>query len=251
MIPKARLRWRAAGRLFGRRMPQMPGSSPAGGSVSPFAPLLVGLTNQWKLNEALGNALDSVGGFDLPEVGAVGSTAGKINNCRTNAMADCFERAATDAIAGVNVSFTWTAWVYVPVGAGGRIINIRNGGNFTVDIRHDGTNIVVFLGNGSGGFTAGDTIAAAPATDTWHHIAVAYDVVNDKLKTAINGVVSAEVTPVTHPTTLGGTVLGFFSNGAGGNNYIGRLDCIKLWSGLYQSNANIILDYNGGAGVEL
>lgn len=218
---------------------------------NPYAPLLVGLTNQWKLNEASGNALDSVGGFDLTQTGTVGSAAGKINNCRTNAGTDCFERAATNAIAGVNVSFTWTAWVYVPVGASGRIINIRNGGNFTVDIRHDGTNIVVFMGNGAGGFTAGDTIAAAPATDTWHHVAVAYNVTTDKLKTAINGVVSSEVTPATHPTTLGGTVLGFFSNGAGGNNYIGRLDCIKLWSGLYQSDANIILDYNGGAGVEL
>src|SRR5574343_426846 len=55
VIPKARLRWRMDGSLFGRRMPQLPGSSPA----NPFASLYTSLRMQLKLNEASGAAIDS------------------------------------------------------------------------------------------------------------------------------------------------------------------------------------------------
>lgn len=222
----------------------------SGGGPPPYPTLLPNLVAQWKMNDASGaNIADSIGSYTLTQAGTVGSAAGKIGNCRTFNGTTQYGVVAADAtIAGVNSSFTWSTWVYLT--GGDRIINIRNGGNFCFDLRYSAGDIVAFLGNGAGGFTSGYTVAVAPATATWHHVVVAYNVAADKIKTSFNGVVSAEATPATHPTNLGGTSLGFMNDGTGVLLAAGRLDCTKMWS-RYLPDTDIAIDYNGGLGVEL
>lgn len=223
------------------------GGSRHGGAIKS---IVDSLASQWKMNDASGASFaDSIGGRNLTQAGLPGSAAGKIGNCRTfNGTTQYGTVSADSTVAGVNSSFTWSAWVYVT--AFGRLINVRNGGNFCFDLRYESGNITAFLGNGTGGFSSGYTVATAPATATWHHVAVAYNVVTNKIKTAINGVVSSESTPSVHPTALGGAILAFMNDGAGANLCTGRLDCIKMWS-RYLTDAQIILDYNAGNGVEL
>lgn len=233
----------------------------AGVSGPDFSPLLTNLVSQYKLNESSGNALDSIGGYDLTQNGTSSSVAGKINTARGFDGSCYFNRTPNAAQRPADVNFSLSVWFYLGTVAAGtrQIFSYREAGsasgNIYFIVRMEAAALVLYTGTGAGGSFSNSTRATGLTTGGWYHYAMSLTFATKAVRDSLNGGTVGTWTPTHVPTlgvgampspiiSLGGDVLELMGSG-------GRIDCAKLWIGRALSDADMLLDYNSGSGVEL
>jgi len=223
-----------------------------GGSASAFASLLTGLIAQYPMNEASGNALETVAALNGTAVSAPGAGTGGGFSYRsfTQAANNRFAVTPTNAIAGLGGSgLSWSYWLYYDSANAGAAdpLSVRQTGgglNMSFILRHSSNEF--FSGNGSGSF-ASHAITAKTA-DTFQHWAFSWNNSTKELRWRVSGGTAQTLTTTYYPSVnCGGMAFGGYGTGA---PFTGRLAILKIWSRSI-SDAEMLLDYNSGAGVIL
>lgn len=222
------------------------------------AALTASCVSQYKLNEASGNALDSIGGYDLTQNGTSGSTAGKINLCRTFDGSCYFSRTPNAAQNPKNLNFSLSVWFYLGTVAAGyqQIFSYRNA--LSADdrayfiVRMEAAALVTYVGSGGPGGLTTSTRASGLTTGSWYHYALSFTNSSRVIRDSFNGGAAGTFTATTAPSidittpilSIGGETTELMGNG-------GRIDCAKLWINRALSDPDMTLDYNGGTGGEI
>jgi hypothetical protein len=213
------------------------------------------LIHYYKLDEASGNAVDSVGSKNLTQSGTVGSATGKINNARSFTAGNVFSIPYNQA----ETNRTYTLWFKanslsdtrsgliekeaVEATPGSRLY-------FTLNVR--ATSFEVSIYNHLSG---GEVLLFVPMTvntGTWYFIAVALDWTNKKIKLSINGGAFTDQTYVYTFDEIGSSDtlrLGFTEQGTT-RNYDGLIDEVGYFNEVL-SVAQVQTIYNGGNGLAL
>jgi len=230
------------------------------GGVVAGNPLLTGLSAQYKLNEASGNFLESVGSLDLTAVNAPGSATGLVNNCRTFNGTNYGARtlASGSALDPAGVNYSFSCWFWLTAATGTRQIfsqreQFSGTANLYLILRMEATTLKLYSGNGTGNFDV--YTIGTPSTGAWHHFAGAFTNSTKTWRYRFDGgsVVSTGAGSYA-PTSQGGT--GIFKTAIGGETAElwdngGKIDVCKYWKSTVLSDALLLSDYNSGAGVEL
>jgi Concanavalin A-like lectin/glucanases superfamily len=216
------------------------------------SPLLDGLVAYWKLDEASGNAQDSVGTNHLVDNNTVKAAAGKVAGARQFVQADNEFFSIPDNAAlsmAPDQAFTLAGWFFSELVTTNILISKGNLVSFPGAEYHlegSGTNLLLYVGNGSANGLA--TATAVLPLSTWVFFAASHDPVGDLLAISING-----AAPWT-AAWAGGSYdsaqelcLGKYAN-FGSGALTGRLDEVGIWKRLL-SPAEISQLYNGGAGL--
>lgn len=199
--------------------------------------LLSNLAAYYKLDEASGNAIDSLGLHNGTPVGVTQNVAGKINTCYT------FNGTSGGILIG-NVStssvFTYAAWVQTSAIATNQGIVAPNGGNNAPYFRIATTGqLQLFQANTA---VVGNSIGSI-VNGVFTHVAVTYDVLGN-YAFYINGALSGSgnnlLAFVFFPFIIGD--LNNFTDW-----FTGQIDEIGLWDRVLTAT-EIGLLYNGGAG---
>ncbi len=84
------------------------------GSSAPASPLITSLAGYWNMDEASGNAIDSLGISTLTDNNTVTANTGKVAGCRqfTQANYERFSHADSAALSTGDIDFTIACWVY-------------------------------------------------------------------------------------------------------------------------------------------
>jgi len=229
--------------------------------LSAQAALTDNLVSYWKLDEASGNAADSVGSNTLTNNNTVPFSAGKINNGADFEDADAESFSITDAAqSGLDFSdeFTVAFWYKpesVPVASIVFLNKWLASGNqrsyeALVSPAVDTGNIrftVTWSTTGAGGGST-NQVAIESGThfdaDTWHHLAVT------KSGTSVTAYVNAVGASGSgsNGTIFNGSADIYVSSAGGAGNFIdGMADEYGLWSRAL-SSAEIEELYNAGSG---
>ncbi|MEI6529685.1 MAG: LamG domain-containing protein [Candidatus Falkowbacteria bacterium] len=208
--------------------------------------ILDNIVSYWKMDEASGNAADSVGANTATNTG-VTYAAGKINNGAVfNATTDQF--ALGNIIPGAS-DFTISAWVYLNQSVANRsVFDQRNNSNgnalITYNCGSDNKFMLQLRNISAGGYTA-TTSTNAVSNTTWTYLTVTRsgNTVTHYLNGSANGsgAVSANTT---------GTDISWIGNFYGGGvNFDGMIDEVGIWSRALTSTEITTL-YNAGAGLQ-
>jgi len=215
------------------------------------------LVAYYKLDEASGNAADSVGSVTLTNTGTATYGAGKINNGVNLARASSQRLNAADPSAFHLSSITLAGWFKLasnPSGSYYTLICKVYGGSWAspyasfyirlpslTDIEIGNTF------NGSSLDAVGITVSAL-STGVWYHVALTYDAGTGSRRLYLNGsdvggdTKSGNIQYSTGEFNLGRT-------GDSGEGLDGSLDEWGIWSRAL-SSAEITSLYNGGTGVQ-
>lgn len=223
-----------------------PGVTSSASSAAP-SPLLANLVSQWKMNAASGQVEpDTINGHDLANNGTVGSAAGKVNNCRVFPGSGSWLSHATGATFNL-YPYTITCWLKVSSGSSywlWRYNKALNGyaGYFTAGK-------ISFFHYVTGSNKIDGTFATAINDDTWKHIALVVNASGCKLY--INGVSDGTLpwTGTPQAPSSGGYFGASVSN-LDNVGFAGSMDVMKVWDRALPEE-EVLLDYNGGAGIEL
>lgn len=199
--------------------------------------LLTDINSYWKLDEASGNAIDSVSAFTGTINGDVtNNVAGKINTAFQFGSGTGFLNCSTIFSSSV---FSFSAWVYR--NATGILFLVIGGstGAGAVGFEIDTDDIIKLVKEGYGGLYQG--LTPVPAT-TWTHIAVTYDAAG-LVQIYLNGTLDDSGTDL-QTLSWGDITIGRF-NAASCD---GRIDEVGIWSRVL-TGAEITTLYNGGAGL--
>lgn len=236
-----------------------PGLGMMGGGGDPYAAALTAnCVSQYKLNEASGNALDSIGGYNLTQNGTSGSTVGKINLCRTFDGSCYFNRTPNAAQSPASKDFSYSVWFYLGTVAAGtrQILSYRNAGsddaNLYFILRMEADALVAYNGLGTANTFDNSTRATGLSVGQWYHYAASYTNSTKTYRDRLNGGTVGTWTSTTSPTNaiaspilaIGGDVLELMGSG-------GRVDCAKLWINRALSDNDMLLDWNNGNGGEI
>ena len=219
--------------------------------------LLDNLVSYWKLDEASGNAIDSVGTNTLTANNNPGTTTGIVNGARTfNGNHQFFTIPTNPSVETGAIDFSFTAWV--------QISNRTDYHPFISKFTEsDPTHIrdyqlaydkdidrIYFQVAGADGFNLTKAVAnnlGSPALNTWYFLAGGYDYAHSYVWISVNGG-AKETTPFsgavhvgTPPFQLGGSNNPLFGYQAG------LLDEVGFWKRTL-SSSDISTLYNSGAG---
>lgn len=221
--------------------------------------LLTNLVSYWKLDEALGDAIDAHASNDLAD-NTVGSTFGKINGARefSPAGSDYFSHASNSELTTGDIDFTVAAWVYRdtdPTEGFRQILSKwsateeegeylldggqSNGGKFRFAVRSGATFYSVTEPN-------------AYSAEAWYYVIGWHDSVNNSLNIQVNnGTVesashSAGVNSHAGSSVVMGALGGFL--GSSGGYWDGRIDECGFWKRVLTTQERTDL-YNGGSGL--
>lgn len=233
----------------------VPGLAP-GAPSNQFASLLANLYLQYKLNEASGNAIDSNGNLDLATIGSdPGTATGKVNQCRTIGVAGGFTSNATASAAGIGTDWSLSAWMYFGgIGATYDVFTCRQiaSGNLCWMIRSETTSLKMYVGDSVGNFSS--TTVGTVSSTTWYHFACSFKLSTKELRYRFNGGTVTSFTSTYAPTVTTNQKVSIACDGSfGGAETMpsgSRVDVMKFWT-RQLSDAELLLDYNGGNGVEL
>ena len=220
-----------------------------------YLPLLLGTaggptpTAEYLLAEpqASDNAVDSIGGYTLTQQNSPGVVAGG----RTfSAMASQqFKRVADATLGCLDRNFSLSA-NFANVNTGGtlQIVTCRNDGsldgNLLYILRIEGTNLVVYVGNGTGTFQT-TTLGVVP--DSAYHAIFTFDATTGAVRGRLNGgsiVTGTGTKPVTLPAS---PAVGL--GGLGAEYFNGTIYRVRLWSGIKLTDGEMLDDFNDTTGV--
>lgn len=222
-----------------------------GRNVGPSS-LRTGLIAGWKLDEANGNALDSVGANTLtPTASEPTSVAGKIGTARSFAVASSqyFTIADNAALSVGDISFTFDCWVKLTTGGTTRRFIAKGTGaalqtQYQYILQHNSSNALQWIVSASSSQAV--VTSAALSLDTWYYVTAWHDADLDIIGIALNN-----GTPVTTSWALGSyDGAGNFYLGAGPGATVpidGVLDDVFFWKKALTGSERAAR-YNGGAG---
>lgn len=207
----------------------------ASGSVSS---LLTGIDSYWKLDEASGNAIDSVAANVGTVFGTmVQNTAGKINTCYEFTSGDAYINIGALLSSSV---FSISVWVFRPaLGVFFQIFAGADSGTDYLAFVINTDNRIYLTKAGYGGLY--QSTGTVPAT-TWTHLVVTYDAAG-LAQFYIDGVLDdsgTDLQSLTWGTNLVGRDGGAFLDG--------KLDEIGIWNRVITPTEVTTL-YNGGTGL--
>jgi len=230
--------------------------------------LTTNLVSYWKLDEASGNAADSVGGNTLANQNTATYSAGKINNGVALASASSQYLSIADASqTGLDIATAWSisAWVKITSFANaefciaGKYLTTGNQRQYRMILESSGggTALYVELDNSDDGTSSAGHFLEFDAsqsdidtTGVWYHIVGTVDVTSGAGVIYVNG--TARTSSKVVGTTLGGIkngtgafAVGAFANPGGYFN--GMIDEVGVWSRVLTSTEVTSL-YNAGAG---
>ena len=215
--------------------------------------LLTNLVSYWKLDEASGNAADSVGSNTLTNNNTITYAAAKINNgASLNGSNQYFNSAA----AGLQITgdLTYAMWVKPTVQL--NRLSLLN----TYATAGNGLGVITTLEDISGvlkmrfanyisGSNKDYTSTATVASGSWSHIAFVYHASAGQVEFYVNG--TSLDSPTGFPTSITSVSSMIFGNDGNlgtGNWYLGMVDEVGIWSRALTSTEIASL-YNGGAGL--
>jgi len=205
--------------------------------------LKTGLQHYWKMDEASGTRVDSIGTADLDDYGTTGYREGKLGNAI--ASTDSSDGLYTsDAVTFDGGDFTVSLWMYWDAVAGDSsppYIVIDKTDNFRFALTTNANTGNVWWGADD----SGSSITVE--TGGWHHVVLWYDhsestgyhVVDDGSATSTN---TGSYATNANVIRAGGT-------GVAGR-MCGALDEVGIWNRILSSDERTQL-YNGGNGLKL
>lgn len=213
------------------------------------SPLLTGLVAYWKLDEASGNAADSVGSNTLTAVNAPVSAAGQVGNARAFVAASqqALRIGSPAGIAPGTSDFTVSFWIKL-TGTANQVFfswgnQVSNQPYMWFGIQ--GATLRIQAIDGLSGYS----LLAPPtsySTNTWHQITLTFD--RDNVVTNYKNGVSQTTHSITgnqgNLTPLAGLGIGNYST-SNGAPVDGAMDEVKIWHKAL-SGAEVLLDYNNG-----
>lgn len=193
--------------------------------------LSTNLVSYWKLDEASGNAADSVGSNTLTNTNTATYSAGKLSN-------------AVNFVAGSTQKLSKTSATGLPSGSDARTISCwfktsdinQGGGEGLVGYGTYASVQLFSFSQGTSGKIAIDIGAEARelnytfSTDTWYHIVATLPGGGSKVFTTyVNGVSVGDITFTGTPNTVNSLIC--FGTNLGSDNYwSGSLDEVGIWS---------------------
>lgn len=211
--------------------------------------LLDSLVSYWKMDEASGNAVDSVGANDLTQIGTVSRTAGKINNCATSfSDSNYFSHANNTDLDLYNKDFSISMWVGNS-SAGGHVFLAKGtalsdaGSQLTIGKTTSAPGGIYAQVGSTGSFK----ITGEAITTAFRNIVVTFVLSTKLLSIYVDNVKYTQTLTIAPPN-------------AGGNLFIGRtfspgtsaaadIDELALWSRAL-TDAEVQELYNGGSGKQ-
>jgi len=221
--------------------------------------LIDNLVSYWKLDEASGNAADSVGSNTLTNTGTVAFAAGKINNgvtlVRGNSKSLAIADASQTGLDLLSTDFTLQAWVKpssAPTGVKYQIINKYQGGvseAYELSYRDD-SGMKVNWQMVNGGTSDYIVWATDLGTGTFKHLVLVFDSANTEVTLYVDG--SAVSTQQTNCSTPQNTTVPF-AIGADSSistiGFNGMIDEVGVWTRKLTSTEVTSL-YNSGNGLQ-
>lgn len=226
--------------------------------------LLTGLAAYYKLDEASGNRLDSVGANHLVPTGSPGNGIGKVSNAivfdGTAKYAECADASAFDVTTLLSIS----VWVYPTSFVNNQTMASKwtyaTDGEWVLDTSGGGvgnnTKVQMYIaGSATDPVTNFGTSPAVLSATTWHHLVWLFDGTQtgnaNRLKLYVNGSAQTLTFTGTIPATLrNGTAplrVGAWS-GSLTRYFNGRIDELGLWNRVLNTTEIAAL-YNAGSGV--
>jgi len=225
--------------------------------------LIDNLISYYKLDESSGNAVDSMGLYNLTNTNTVGFSAGKINNGADFGSANTNKRFDSTTVYGIDMStlFTRNFWINVTTAPGVGVTDtpLRWCNNTTASkkgyvelqlFNNAGTQqLHIARTDSAGSDQVGDNYTLT--LGTWFMMTYTWDGTNHKLY--INGSGSPTLTQASTRTgtnSTSGGVEGVYLGDDGQNSryYNGLLDEVGTWSRVLTSSEITSL-YNSGAGL--
>jgi hypothetical protein len=151
--------------------------------------LVNNLAVYWKLNEASGDASDSIGSLYLSDNNSVGSTTGKIGNGRSfNGSTQYLSHASNSTLETGDIDFTIAAWVKLNTFKSSSIVakDTNTGRDYTLDYDTGGFNCFRWYLNGGLGGMPAISATGTFSTGVWYHIVAWHDSVNNLIGMSIN-----------------------------------------------------------------
>lgn len=204
------------------------------------------IISYWKLDEASGNAADSVGALTLTNNNSVPYGTGKINNGAV------FNNGTTQSLSSGGPAFgaagTIAFWFFAPTGYDGGYFHDADASNrYYHYINGDGSSATSFNGTTMPAFTAGGIV-----TNAWTHVVMTWDNSLGSNKQALykNGTLYANTNNAISASTPASWYLGNrYSNTGTFDALQGTLDEFGVWTRALSSTEVTEL-YNGGAGFQ-
>ena len=204
----------------------------------------------WTMDEASGDALDSIGTNALVDFNTVGATVGKLNGARRflSANSEYFEIDSNAAVGVGDEDFTFAFWLYRASGMGGGEVPFAKwdgvGAGPYVLLQSSGA--IRFQLHGGGGDIIQDSVATI-TFDAWNLVILKHNVTTNLTTIKINAL-TAE-TKATGASLDGITAQAFDIGRWGGGQYFnGDIDqfliCKREWSA-----AQDTAYYNSGNGL--
>lgn len=216
-----------------------------------FASLRTNLYAQWKMNGiANSGETDTIGGYNLSNNGTVGTTTGKINTARSFASGSWLSLATGTPfnLYPVTISF----WLNTSANNGTLIFHYNGSLNgFQISLNGSGVISHYQYTDGTGSNRFDGSFTTPVNTGTWKHICLVVNASGSTLY--INGVQDGSAIAWVG-TPQAPSYTGYFA--ASANNLDASIlsamsmDVLKIWNAAL-TPAQVLLDYNGGSGVEL
>ena len=221
--------------------------------------LLTNLAGYWPLDEASGNALDSLSLNDLADNNTVGAAAGKVNGARSFAAASLqyFSHASNSTFQTGDVDFTLTAWVKLSSKPGTmEIVGKRGGGAGSLEyyLRYDGVGDRFNFEVSPNGSTPVTNVVAntlgSPVVGVWYFVACWHDSVNNQLGISVNAG-AADTTSFSSGVFAGTSAFKIGATADSGTNeyWDGLIDEVGFWKNRVLSASDLSTLYNGDAGL--
>lgn len=218
------------------------------------------LVAYWAMNESSGDAVDSVGGYDLGNSN-VTYTAGLLANCAVFNGSNAQLTRDQALIAGLKFtgSFSFSFWINLAAQPTGGTFVIM--GKFRYIGSDDRQYLIAYEDNGGGGYNLLLNLSAngtgstkynftnTLAISTWHHIVFTFNAATGDVTCYKNG---------TSLGVVGGSILALYDGNAdfimgtvsGATTFWlnGKLDIVAAYNAVLTA-AQVTTLYNGGAGI--
>lgn len=228
---------------------------------SRFASLRRGLTSQWVANEtsAASPLLDSIGSLPLGASANVSAASGKVNGARQFAGTNWFASPATAPYVVNGLDFSFTTWFYRGTLTGTQQVfaqrkQLSADATIAYLLRTESAVLKMYIGDNGGTNFSVTTVASGLSTGTWYWFGCSFKNSTKELRYSFNGGAITSFTSTYAPSTAFGSLVVPYVNIGGDTAELASngsmCDCTKFWSNVVKSDADLLLDYNGGVGVE-
>ena len=175
-----------------------------GGADEPFTSLLTEIRSYYTLEEAAGNAIDSVGTADLPLVGSgiTQDVAGLIDQCYSFTGSGYL--GWIDSYFEFTGSFTLSIWAKTSsTGSNKGLIANQSSANYGYEIlmNSGGASAALVQTSIRGAWGTVTSNGTTPINDNaWHHVVSSYNAIDDTLKIYVDGVLEDKDYSVNGPS---------------------------------------------------